>query len=184
VHDSRRDNACERIPSEFEEVFEQGARALEATTVGYTETADDIEPVLKSPQAPDRLAEVACNRMVAAMQEGVMLHWEHFRAVQRLTDYKSHDLLPYVYGLLERAVVYPSREEAKFLTRLVHTEDFGHDHVLELGRKALSWQDFLHPQHLWQRIQQSAWRYALLDSIPTSAPNFAFRVVYLHSVRK
>ena len=185
IHDSRRDNACERIPAEFEEIFEQGARALEATTVGYNEMADgSIEPVLKSSQAPDRLAEVACNRMVAAIQEGVMLHWQQFQVVQRLTDYKSSDLLPYVYGLLERAVVYPTREEAQFLTRLVHTEDFGHDHVLELGRKALSWQDFLHPQHLWQRVQQSAWRYALLDSIPTSAPNFAFRMAYLHSVRK
>lgn len=184
IHDSRRDNACERIPAEFEEIFEQGARALEATTMGYIETAAGMEPVLKSSQAPDRLAEVACNRMVAAIQEGVMLHWQHFQAVQRLTDYKSSDLLPYVYGLLERAVVYPSREEAQYLTRLVHTEDFGHDHVLELGRKALSWQDLLHPQHLWQRVQQSAWRYALLDSIPTSAPNFAFRVAYLHSVRK
>ncbi|TXH71689.1 MAG: haloacid dehalogenase [Thiothrix sp.] len=184
IHDSRRDNACERIPAEFEEIFEQGARALEATTIAYQETAHGIAPVLKSPQAPDRLAEVACNRMVAAIQEGVMLHWQHFQAVQRLTDYKSSDLLPYVYGLLERAVVYPSREETQYLTRLVHTEDFGHDHVLELGRKALGWQDFLHPQHLWQRIQQSAWRYALLDSIPTSMPNFAFRMAYLHSVRK
>lgn len=184
IHDSRRDNACERIPAEFEEIFEQGARALEATTIAYQETAHGIAPVLKSPHAPDRLAEVACNRMVAAIQEGVMLHWQHFQAVQRLTDYKSSDLLPYVYGLLERAVVYPSREETQYLTRLVHTEDFGHDHVLELGCKALGWQDFLHPQHLWQRIQQSAWRYALLDSIPTSMPNFAFRMAYLHSVRK
>lgn len=184
IHDSRRDNACERIPAEFEEIFEQGARALEATTIAYQETANGIEPVLKSPQAVDRLAEVACNRMVAAIQEGVLLHWEHFQAVQRLTDYKSSDLLPYVYGLLERAVVYPSREETQYLTRLVHTEDFGHDHVLELGRKALRWQDFLHPRHLWQRVQHSAWRYALLDSIPTSAPNFAFRMAYLHSVRK
>lgn len=184
IHDSRRDNACERIPAEFEEIFEQGARALEATTIGYKETAAGIEPILKSSQAPDRLAEVACNRMVAAIQAGVLLHWQHFQAVQRLTDYKTSDLLPYVYGLLERAVVYPTREEARYLTRLVHTEDFGHDHVLELGRKALSWQDFLHPQHLWQRIQESAWRYALLDSIPTSAPNFAFRMAYLHSVRK
>ncbi|SKA79794.1 haloacid dehalogenase superfamily, subfamily IA, variant 1 with third motif having Dx(3-4)D or Dx(3-4)E [Thiothrix eikelboomii] len=184
IHDSRRDNACERIPAEFEEIFEQGARALEATTIGYRETPAGIEPILKSSQAPDRLAEVACNRMVAAIQAGVLVHWQHFQVVQRLTDYKSSDLLPYVYGLLERAVVYPTREEAHYLTRLVHTEDFGHDHVLELGRKALSWQDFLHPQHLWRRVQESAWRYALLDSIPTSAPNFAFRMAYLHSVRK
>lgn len=184
IHDSRRDNACERIPAEFEEIFEQGARALEATTVGYRQTPQGIEPVLKSAQSPDRLAEVACNRMVAAMQEGVMVHWQHFRAVQRLTGYGSSDLLPYVYGLLERAVVYPTREETRLLTRLVHTEDFGHDHVLDLGKRAVGWRDVLQPQALWQRFQQSAWRYALLDSIPTPFANFAFRVAYLHAVRK
>ncbi len=184
IHDSRRDNACERIPAEFEEIFEQGARALEATTVGYRRVKGAVEPVLKSGQAPDRRAELACNRMVDAMQAGALQHWAHFRAVQRLTGYSSVQLLPYVYGVLERAVVYPTREESRQLTRLVHTEDFGHDHVLELGKRSLGWRDVLRPQEVWQRIQQSAWRYALFASIPTSLANFAFRVVYLHAVKK
>ena len=184
VHDSRRGNACERIPAEFEEIFEQGARSCEATTIGYRECEGHIEPVLKPDSAPDRQAELRCNASVARMQEGILCHWAHFRAVQQLIGYNSQQLLPYVHGVLERAVVYPTREETRELTRLVHTEDFGHDNVLELGKQALGLRDLLRPRHLLQRLELSAWRYALFDRIPTGAANFAFRMVYLHSVKK
>ncbi|MBU0655680.1 MAG: HAD hydrolase-like protein [Gammaproteobacteria bacterium] len=184
VHDSRRGNACERIPAEFEEIFEQGARSHEATTIGYRECEGRIEPVLKPDSAPDRQAELRCNASVARMQEGIRCHWEHFRAVQQLTGYASQQLLPYVHGVLERAVVYPTREETRELTRLVHTEDFGHDHVLELGNQALGLRDLLRPRGLVQKLELSAWRYALFDGIPTGVANFAFRMMYLHTVKK
>ena len=93
-------------------------------------------------------------------------------------------MLPYVYGQLERAIVYPSRTESSMLTRLVHTEDFGDDHVLDLGGNALGWSDLLRPGLLWQRVRGAAWRYALFAGIPTGVANFAFRVVYLHAVKK
>lgn len=184
VHDSRRGNACERIPAEFEEIFEQGARSHEATTIGYCEQDGRIVPVLKADDAPDRQAELACNPLVVQMQAGILHHWGHFRAVQALTGYSSQQLLPYVHGLLERAVVYPSREETRELTRLVHTEDFGHDHVLELGKRALGWGDVLRPRQIRQKLELSAWRYALFDRIPGGFANFAFRVAYLHTVKK
>lgn len=184
IHDSRRDNACERIPAEFEEIFEQGARAQGATTIAYQQFAEFVEPVFKADHAPDRQAELACNPMVAEMQRGVMQHWQHFREVQQLTGYNSHDLLPYVYGQLERAIVYPSRTESHMLTRLVHTEDFGDDNVLDLGKTALGWRDLLQPLQLWQRLRGAAWRYALLAGIPTGIANFAFRMLYLHAVKK
>lgn len=184
VHDSRRGNACERIPAEFEEIFEQGARSWEATTIGYRDCDGRIEPVLKPDSAPDRQAELRCNASVARMQEGILCHWEHFQAVQQLTGYASQQLLPYVHGILERAVVYPTREEARELTRLVHTEDFGHDHVLALGNRALGIGDLLRPRRLLQNMKVAAWRYALLDKIPTGLPNFACRIAYLHTVEK
>lgn len=184
VHDSRRGNACERIPAEFEEIFEQGARSWEATTIGYRDCDGHIEPVLKPDSFPDRQAELRCNASVARMQEGILCHWEHFRAAQQLTGYASQALLPYVHGLLERAVVYPTAEEARELTSLVHTEDFGHDHVLELGKRAIGMTDLLRPRRLWQYMKVAAWRYALLDRIPTGLPNFAFRMAYLHTVDK
>ena len=184
VHDSRRGNACERIPAEFEEIFEQGARSWEATTIGYRDCDGRIEPVLKPDSAPDRQAELRCNASVARMQEGILCHWEHFQAVQQLTGYSSQQLLQYVHGVLERAVVYPTTEETRELTRLVHTEDFGHDHVLELGNRAVGIRDLLRPRRLLQSMKAAAWRYALLDKIPTGLPNFAFRIAYLHTVEK
>jgi HAD superfamily hydrolase (TIGR01549 family) len=184
VHDSRRGNACERIPAEFEEIFEQGARSFEATTIAYREENGRVVPVLKADTAPDRQAELACNPLVAQMQQGITHHWEHFNAVQQLTGYSSQQLLPYVHGLLERAVVYPTREETRELTQLVHTEDFGHDHVLALANQPVGWGDVLRPRQLWRRLEVSAWRYALFDRIPTGIPNFAFRIAYLHTVKK
>ena len=184
VHDSRRGNACERIPAEFEEIFEQGARSHEATTVAYREQDGRVVPVLKAADMPDRKAELACNPLVAQMQQGIAAHWEHFRAVQYLTGYSSQQLLPYVHGVLERAVVYPTREETRELAKLVHTEDFGHDHVLDLANQPVGWGDMLHPRQLWRRLEVSAWRYALFDRIPTGMANFAFRVAYLHTVKK
>jgi predicted HAD superfamily hydrolase len=184
IHDSRRDNACERIPAEFEEIFEQGARAQGATTIAYRQTECGIVPVFKADSAPDRAAEIACNPMVAAMQAGIMEHWQHFRAVQHLSGYASRDILPYVYGQLERAIVYPGKEETRMLTRLVHTEDFGDDHVLDLGKRRLQWRDVLQPLMLWQRLRDSAWRYALFSGVPTGIGNFMLRVAYLHAVKK
>jgi FMN phosphatase YigB (HAD superfamily) len=184
VHDSRRGNACERIPAEFEEIFEQGARSPEATTVGYRDRDGRIEPILKHDGAADRQAELRCNASVARMQEGILCHWEHYRAAQQLTGYASQQILPYVHGILERAIVYPTREETRELTRLVHTEDFGHDHVLELGKRALGLRDLLRPRRLLNSMRFAAWRYALLDKMPTGLPNFALRVAYLHSVDK
>lgn len=184
VHDSRRGNACERIPAEFEEIFEQGARSFEATTIAYREENGRVVPVLKADSAPDRQAELACNPLVAQMQQGIMHHWEHFNAVQQLTGYSSQQLLPYVHGLLERAVVYPTSEETGELTQLVHTEDFGHDHVLALANQPVGWGDLLHPRQLLRRLELSAWRYALFDRIPTGMANFAFRMAYLHTVKK
>lgn len=184
IHDSRRDNACERIPAEFEEIFEQGARAAGATTVAYQRIEGMVEPVFKPDHAPDRRAELACNEQIAAMQAGVMAHWQYFLEVQRLTGYSSQDLLPYVYGQLERAIVYPNREESRMLTRLVHTEDFGDDHVLDLGKRTIGWKDLLQPVALWGRLRDAAWRYALFADIPTGLANFALRIVYLHAVRK
>ena len=66
----------------------------------------------------------------------------------------------------------------------MHTEDFGHDHVLDLKQPSLTWLDLLRPRHLWQRMRLATWRYALLDRLPTSLPNFACRIAYLHAVEK
>jgi predicted HAD superfamily hydrolase len=184
IHDSRRNNACERIPAEVEEIFEQGARSPDGTTLSYRWQDDKVVPVLKSDEASDRQAEIACNPWVAQIQQGVMEHFEHFQAMQKLTGYQSFEIMPYVHGLLERAVVYPNKEETHYLTQLVHTEDFGHDDILDIGRNAIRWQDFLHPVKLIRRVEITAWRYALFVNMPTQIANFFFRIFFLYTVKK
>src|SRR5690606_8834079 len=114
--DGKRNNPCERAAMDFEELFEQGARALEATTLGYDEDANGrIIPVLKSDDTEDRRQELACNPMIAALQEGVLAHLEHFHAAQALTGFDFDALRPYALGLLERAVVYPEVDEVALI---------------------------------------------------------------------
>lgn len=184
IHDSRRDNACERIPAEVEEIFEQGARSQEGTTIAYQWQGDQVIPVLKNDTAKDRVAEIQCNPWIEQMQQGIIDHYQHYKEIQKLTGYSSQEILPYVHGLLERAVVYPTKQESQQLTQLVHTEDFGHDDILDIGKKAIGIKDLLKPIKLIRKIEITAWRYALFANIPTSLANFIFRVFFLHAVKK
>ena len=184
IHDSRRDNACERIPAEVEEIFEQAARSTEGTTLAYQWQGKQVVPVLKDDSAKDRQAEIQCNPWIHEMQQGILDHYKHYQAIQKLTGYRSQDVLSYVHGLLERAIVYPSKQETHYLTQLVHTEDFGHDDILDIGKKAIAIKDFLKPVKLIKTIEVTAWRYALFTNIPTSLANFMFRVFFLHAVKK
>jgi hypothetical protein len=158
--DRRRGDAQERAPSDLEELFEQGARALHATTTGYRRVDGRIEPILKDDTAGDREAELACNPLIGQLQDGVMLCLEHFHAAQRLTGFGFDALKPYALALTERAVVYPTMDEARELGRLAHTEDFGHDDLLDLSARSIRWRDFLHPRHLMMKIALLPWRYA------------------------
>ncbi|MDR2259829.1 MAG: glycosyltransferase [Azoarcus sp.] len=159
--DRRRGEPQERAACDFEELFEQGARASHATTIGYRRGADGaVEPVLKSDDAPDRQAEIHCNPLIAAMQEGVLLCLEHFHAAQRLTGFGFDALKPYALALIERAVVYPSPREVAELGRLAHTEDFGHDDLLDISARSVRWRDFLHPRTLRAKLALLPWRYA------------------------
>lgn len=185
IHDSRRGNDCERVVAEFEEVFEQGARALHGSTIGYSQsTSGEWLPVLKPDTAPDREAELRANPYVEQLQAGILCHWQQFQTVQQLTGVTSSDILPYVYGVLERAVVYPTPQEVQLLRRLVHTEDFGHDHVLTLAERSFQWRDVLNLKRFWQYLQIEAWRYAVFSHLPTGIANFALRIAYLHAVKK
>ena len=155
--DARRGDAYERAPMDFEEIFEQAARAAEGTTLGYQAEDGRIVPLLKSDDSPDRHGELACNPLIAQLQAGVLEHLEDFHAVWSLTGYKAQQLKPYVQALLERAVVYPTPEEVAHIGQLVHTEDFGHDHTLDSAPPPVGWLDLLRPRQLYRRLRPLAW---------------------------
>jgi len=94
IHDSRRCNDCERVVAECEEIFEQGARALHGSTIGYVQQAGRWEALLKPDHALDRQAELQANPYVEQLQVGIMQHWQAFQQVQQRTAYTSSELLP------------------------------------------------------------------------------------------
>jgi predicted HAD superfamily hydrolase/glycosyltransferase involved in cell wall biosynthesis len=179
--DARHNNPCENIPGEFEELFEQGARALEATTLGYRRMDDGtIIPILKADDSPDRQEERLCNPMIAAMHQGALAHLPHFHAAQQLTGYRFAQLKPYLQALLERAVVYPTQEEIHHISQLAHTEDFGHDHVLDIGNRDLGWWSILrHPRRFLYELRIAPWRYAMLARLPTKFPIRLYRYLFI-----
>lgn len=177
--DVRRGNPYERAPMDFEEIFEQAARCAQGTTLGYQEDNGRIVPRLKSDDAPDRCAELSCNPLIAQLQAGVLEHLEHFYALHELSGYSAAQLKPYVHALLERAVVYPTPEEVAHIGQLVHTEDFGHDHTLDIAPEPVRWRDLLRPRQLYRRLRPLAWKYAALAHLPSTAPAWALRLWHL-----
>jgi len=177
--DARRGDAYERAPMDFEEIFEQAARAAEGTTLGYQAVEGRIVPLLKSDDSPDRHGELACNPLIAQLQAGVLEHLEDFHAVWSLTGYKAQQLKPYVQALLERAVVYPTPEEVAHIGQLVHTEDFGHDHTLDIAPPPVGWLDLLRPRQLYRRLRPLAWKFAAFAHFPSDLPAWLFRLVHL-----
>ncbi len=182
--DMRRGNPFERACFDFEELFEQGARSPEATTVGYAREDGRVRPCLKPDDAPDRRGEIACNPMIAALQAGVLCHARHFIAAQRLTGMDFDALKPYVLGLLERAVAYPTAEEVAHIRRLVHTEDFGHDHVLDLAGAPLGWRDLVSPARMRRKLHLSPWPYAQVAHLATGLPAWLLRILQLRRLRR
>ena len=179
IQDARRGDPYERTPMDFEEIFEQGARSGEGTTLGYVEQDGKVVPLLKDDSAPGRQGEIACNLFIERFQAGVLDHLEHFHAAWRLTGYRASDIKPYVLALLERAVVYPTREEVREISRLVHTEDFGHDHTLDIAMAPATYLDLFRPRHLYRKLRHRPWKFAAFVRFPWAFPAWFFRLAQL-----
>lgn len=184
ILDQRRASPQERAAYDFEELFEQGARALHATTVGYRREGGAVEPVLKEDAAADRQAEIRCNPLIDSLQDGVLLCLEHFHAAHRLSGFGFAALKPYALALAERAVAYPTAAEVAQVSRLAHTEDFGHDHLLDLSARHIRWRDFLRPRRLMAQLAHLPWRYAPFARFRTPLAPALARALHILQLRR
>ncbi|MEO6950673.1 MAG: hypothetical protein ABI321_02590 [Polyangia bacterium] len=141
--DYRRHRALpERAVFHFFELFEQAARALHGTTLGYD---DGGKPILKV-HGSDRDAESGSETLVRALQAGVLEAVEH----------------PEPWRGIDRLVFSPTRAELDALSRIAHTDDWGADSHLMLGAASAS---FLQPHTLWKRFHSSHWKPSLLTRL-------------------
>lgn len=182
--DARRGDPYERSPMDFEEIFEQGARSTEGTTLGYADEAGRVVAILKDDSAPDRLGEILCNPMIERFQAGVLDHMAHFHAAWKLTGYDFADIKPYALAVMERAVVYPTTQEVTEISRLVHTEDFGHDHTLDMSATSLDYLDLLRPRSVIAKLRHKPWKFAAFARFASSLPAWLFRILYFYLISR
>ncbi|MES9993401.1 MAG: glycosyltransferase [Candidatus Thiodiazotropha sp.] len=178
LYDANSDHEAFKTAADFEELFEQGARSLEATTLGYSEEKGSISPILKQDDARDRIAEIHCNESIKQIHAGVLSATQAFIDAQCLTGLNFDQLRPYGFALLERIVVYPTREEVEEITGLAHSEDFGHENILSLKAPPIRFGGLLlHPRAVWHNLITAPWKAAMFADLPSNIWNFMFRVL-------
>jgi len=154
-YDERRGVVTERIVGEFEELFEESCRASQATTIGYGRGANNrVHPIFKARESSDRQVEIECDKYIQKIQEGILSFVPKYLEAIELTGYSFEEIKPFILTLTERAVSFPRREEMIQLTKLVHTEDWGQDSIMDLNdvKKTISW------RNLRSAVRESNWR--------------------------
>jgi predicted HAD superfamily hydrolase/GT2 family glycosyltransferase len=176
LYDANSDPEAFKTAAEFEELFEQGARSLEATTLGYADDNGTITPILKQDDSADRVAEIQCNELIEQIHAGVMSSTDAFIKAHRLSGLDFDQLRPYGFALLERSIIYPTRDEVEHITGLAHSEDFGHENILNLKTPPIRLGGILfHPRAVWHNLLHAPWKAAMFVDLPTHLWNFLFR---------
>ena len=173
-YDERRGCSSERAVMGFEEIFEDSCRACHASTSGYklTETGE-VVPVFGEEGSSDRLAEKSSDDYVLKLQEGIMAYVSEYLRAQRLTGYKFSEIKPFMVTLAERAIAFPRKNEVECLSRLSHSENWGHDNVMDLTEVRMD--------NFWLNIRKSLrtsnWRNGTVAHHAGIAGLFLFRVL-------
>ncbi|MBF0591365.1 MAG: HAD-IA family hydrolase [Nitrospirae bacterium] len=179
LYDQRNNNPAEHIFSRFEELFEEGARALHPTTVGYYEDPDSkvVNPIFKQESSTDRAEEVLFNQKIQDIKTGAIDFTRQFVDVASLTGYSLEDIKPFILTMAERAVAFPNREELSHLMDLKHSEDFGYQNTMTLKTDEIESKSILfRPSELKKKIRWSNWKYGTIKSLGLPGGNFIFRL--------
>ncbi len=81
-------------------------------------------------------------------------------------------------------MVYPTRAEVAGISKLAHSEDFGHDHLLDLSAGDVGWKDFLRPGLLARKLALLPWRYAPFARFRTPLASAAARTIHLLQLKR
>lgn len=168
----------EDIFSRFEEIFEEGARALHPTTIGYqvTEESGKVDPIFKQDSDYDRLAELSANPDIAQFQAGVIDFTSEFVRAVDLTGYRFKDIKPFILTLTERAIAFPTSTESHQLMQLGHSEDFGSENVMNFHHEKFNgWNALLKPRSLIRKLATANWKYGTASSLGIPGLNMIIR---------
>jgi FMN phosphatase YigB (HAD superfamily) len=185
LYDGRAGPASHNVFALFEELFENAARAHHGTTVGYREAAGGaVEPVLRSSEMPDRLAEREFEARMTSLRQGVLDFADAFAKALRLTGYGFEDIKPALLALAERCVIHPSREETAHLLEIVHAEDLGSGDVMNFREYRLPGLSILlHPKRFIRLLRSSNWKYGTARTLGLPGFNHLLRRIELAAAR-
>lgn len=179
LYDERNNSPCEQVMSRFEEIFEEGARALHPTTIGYRvdNKTNVVVPIFKDDSSLDRTIEIQHNKKIEMIQEGVLDFSKEFIRAIRVTGYSFEEIRPFVLTLIERCVAYPDEVETDNLLNLTHSEDFGYENVMDFNSDRISnLKFFLKPHLLFLKIRTSNWAFGTARSTQIPGINIFLRL--------
>jgi FMN phosphatase YigB (HAD superfamily) len=181
LYDKRRMHPNHNVFEHFEEIFENGARALEATTTGYRQLDDGIVmPTLRDACASDRQAEMQFDRSAASLRNGAIAFGKLANARISNYAYSASDLHGYAISVAKRAVFFPSLEETQHLFQMVHTVDGGSGEVLTFSDHQLRGPlALLQPHRLLSALRKSEWKYGTGRSLGVPGFNHLLRLAHL-----
>lgn len=178
--DAWRGNPQESAMLGFMELFEEGARALHATTVGYRQDPESgrVEPIFKDESSLSRRMELTENERIASFHRGVLDFTNEFQRAINLTGYGFEDIRWFIHTLVERAVAYPEGEEVSQLMNLTHADDFGNESVMDFRHHRLkAWWHLLHLPRLFRRLRASRWRHGSVATLDVPGLNSLLRLL-------
>ncbi|MGD1898950.1 MAG: hypothetical protein ACFB16_18600 [Phormidesmis sp.] len=166
-------------------LFEKGAGAPHASTIGHQRTADgSVQPIFKSEQSLSRQGEVVADAAVAVMQQGA-LDFAHHYAYHVSEPGRGYDTFPastyapFVRGLLTRQVVFPTRKEAQLIASRLgeFSEDMGEDTLRSVAVTSTDLWNLLKAgkfKAVKRRISGSTWRSATVKLLGIPGVHFLF----------
>jgi predicted HAD superfamily hydrolase len=184
LYDCRTSPAQHNVFALFEELFENAARALHGSTVGYRETEDGVDPVLRDDDAPERRAERDFDVYTSTLRRGVLDFATVFVKALRLAGYCFEDIKSNILARAERCLVYPSWEESAHLLEIVHAEDLGSDNVMKFTEYRLPGPSILlRPRRFIRLLRTSNWKYGTARTLGVPGFNYFLRRIELAVAR-
>jgi len=186
MYDEKDRDVVARAMMNFEELFEESARSLEGSIIGYRDDCESgyIEPIRKPDHLPERQAENSVNDKIRMLQNGILQSVDTYLTIQRLTGNTFRDNCPVARGMIERALVRPTQQEVMHLSRLTHADDFGSDTTMDLS-SINRWQSSICQPRVWlHELRRSYWQYGKLTGLFFNIPRWVFRRIEIRRTRK
>ena len=168
IFDTREPSMHEKSLSSCVELFEKGAGAPHASTIGYEHSESGIvRPVFKSAQSSSRQEEIVGNPAVAVMQQGILDFAHRYTKQLKAQSFSSDSVMPFTRGLITRHMAFPTSEEARQISYQLgqHAEDMGAEDTKSLVMKSERFWDALKSGKLKsakQLLKFSTWKSASL----------------------